>query len=143
MIEPITKHCTQVKLGFFAQKSATTQAESPTVDAIERSMCRITTIGAIPIASNATTEVEVRRSLVPSPVKNRGLINPVPPTATIKIMKRLDSRLDGRSFVRKFILSTSLSGSCSCNYLLLSCLFTRKFSNLFAFTHHNDSICHS
>ena len=125
MIEPITKHCTQVKLGFFAQKSATVQAESPTVEAIERSMWRITTIGAIPIASNATTEVEVRRSLVPSPVKNRGLINPVPPTATTKIIKRLDSRLDGRSFFKKFILSTSLSSSSCGNYLFLGCLFTR------------------
>jgi len=112
-------------LDFFAQKSATAQADKPTVEAIDRSIWRITTIGAIPIASNATTEVEVRRSLVPSPVKNRGLINPVPPTATTRIIKRLDSRLDGRSFVKKFILSTSLSGSSCGNYLLLGCLFTR------------------
>ena len=121
---PIMKHSTQVKFGCFAHISATTQAVKPTVDEIERSIWRIITIGAIPIARSATTEVEVKRSLVPSPVKNLGLIKPVPPTAKIKIIAKLPSRLEGFNLRRKSILSTLLSGSSGSNNLFLSCLFS-------------------
>jgi len=50
-------------------------------------------IGAIPIAKSATVAVEVRRSRVPSPVKKRGLMNPVNPTEKIRMIPRLVSRL--------------------------------------------------
>jgi hypothetical protein len=98
------KQCTQVKSGFFAQISAINQAVRPTVEAIDRSMCRITTTGVMPIAKSATTDVDVRRSLVPSPVKNRGLIKPVTPMAINKIMPRLASRLDGFNLFNRSII---------------------------------------
>jgi hypothetical protein len=93
-----------VKSGFFAHISAINHAVRPTVEAMERSICRITTTGVIPIASRATTDVDVSRSLVPSPVKNLGFINPVTPIAISKIMPRLDSRLDGFNLFSKFII---------------------------------------
>ena len=59
------------------------------------------------MARRATTEVEANKSLVPSPVKNRLLINPVPPIATNKMIAKLPSRLFGFNLLSKFIIRHS------------------------------------
>jgi hypothetical protein len=50
------------------------------------------TIGAMPMASKATTAVELNRSRVPEPVINLGLISEVSPMVKTKITSRLNSR---------------------------------------------------